>query len=1156
MHGEDVTPPTRRHRLRRGALGLTGLLMLLAAAYLVGMYWLLNGGWLEKRLSQVPGVTVSWSAASSRFPGQLRVHDLQLKREGSGLPLGLELETAELEVSIWALFLRRLEIPVLKADGLRSLSLGEHRLSGRGGVQLNGLRLDEQHLALSRLRLALEEAEVWRDEERLARDIRLDADLGLAALRVDRLPSRTAARAVSGTLSLAAEADAWDVFNPYLRGLDGLSLAGRGRLAGDLTLEQGRLAPDSELTLESPHLQLTLKEGAWVEATSGEGDAVASPDPGGQHFRLDGSGSVSVTVEATGEPRLMVVLDDMLMQPPQGESSFMTSRHFRLEARLPDADLAAPPRPPTAATLVWEGARLPDVGVLARYLPDPLPFALHDGNATLEGRLDYRDGVIEGAFTLVGEAVTLTLLDSRVGGELRLDLAITELDLRRQRLDLSGTRLRVGVSQAGEDALPVTELILHEAALSATRPLAERRHAPDDLPVEGRLVITGRVSQLRFLDSFLNTALDGRGLALEGEGELAATLEIRQGRLAPASQLTITAGRLGARFLDFRARGQGQLSARWPADAPARLRVSLTDARLERQADGQRLLQAGQLSLEAVSESSDPLATVDDLRLDLSWQDAKVPDVSVLNAYLPPAAPFALLGGQSTSAGQVTFSGAVGRGRLRLNGEAIRGRLFGETLEGELALTLVMPEARLDGSRLDLSGTRLEMQAASERYAMRAAGDEARLRSTLIARQARFAHVWPIDAASAPASGRLIMDGLVANLGFLDAFLPEAHGLAVRGNGRLSAELAFADANLLPGSHLSIGADALTVGFLEHQARGDGRLEAWVEGGPATPDLRWRISLPSVALGRQGEATEQLTGRHFSLETTLPMRAIAADREALDRQITHIQLPIAEVADLTMLNDYLPAGAGLEWLSGQAGLSLDLTLAGLQAQGELTLTAFDAGLRLGEQRVSGDLQLEARLRDGDLARMSFDASGSRLRLDNVSRQAANGENDEGWWVQLDLDEGRLVWARPLELNARLSLAMRDSGLPARLLVATARERRWLGRLLDVSGILGSARVRLGQEGLRVSEARLTGRQLEILADLVRRDDALTGALYARFGALSLGVALRDGESRLRFVQPRRWYEESRDDAAAWIGATPEEEQDWRRSLPMPEATAP
>ena len=401
-----------------------------------------------------------------------------------------------------------------------------------------------------------------------------------------------------------------------------------------------------------------------------------------------------------------------------------------------------------------------------------------------------------------------------------------------------------------------------------------------------------------------------------------------------------------------------------------------------------------------------------------------------------------------------------------------------------------------------------------------------------------------------------MVDGLVANLGFLDAFLPEAHGLAVRGKGRLSAELAFSDAALLPDSHLSIGADSLTVGFLEHQVRGDGRLEAWVEGEPVAPYLRWRMALPSVALGRQGEAIEQITGRHFSLESTLPMRVIGGDREALDRQVTRIRLPIAEVADLVMFNDYLPAGAGLEWLSGQASLALDLTLTGLQAQGELTLKAFDAGLRLGEQRVRGDLQLEARLRDGDLVRMSFDASGSHLRLDNVSRQAANGENDEGWWVQLDLEQGRLLWARPLELDARLSLAMRDSGLPARLLVATARERRWLGRLLDVPGILGTARVQLGNEGLRVSEARLIGRQLEILADLMRRDDALTGALYARFGALSLGVALRDGESRLRFVKPRRWYEESRDGALIWPEAMPQEERDWRRSLPMSPAMAP
>ncbi len=343
MPKDDVTPSARRHRLRIGALGLAGVL-LLVTGYLVGMHWLLNSGWLEKRLSQVPGVTVSWSAASSYIPGQLKVHDLKLQREGSDLSLGLELETAELDVSLWALLMRRVQIPVLKADGLRSLSLGEHRLSGRGGVALSGLRLDDQHLSLSHVRLSLEEAEVWRDDKRLARDIRLDADLKLAALRADRLSSLDATRAVSGSLSLAAQADAWDVFAPYLGGLNGLSLAGRGRLVGDLTLERGRLVPGSELALTSSRLQLTLKEAAWFEATVNDDASVALADGAGQHIRLDGRGSVGMRVEAEGEPRLTVILDDMRMRNPQAAVPFMTSRHFRLEARLADADLAVPPR--------------------------------------------------------------------------------------------------------------------------------------------------------------------------------------------------------------------------------------------------------------------------------------------------------------------------------------------------------------------------------------------------------------------------------------------------------------------------------------------------------------------------------------------------------------------------------------------------------------------------------------------------------------------------------------------------------------------------------------------------------------------------------------------------------------------------------------------
>ncbi|HSP58983.1 MAG TPA: hypothetical protein VLO12_11835, partial [Halomonas sp.] len=217
--------------------------------------------------------------------------------------------------------------------------------------------------------------------------------------------------------------------------------------------------------------------------------------------------------------------------------------------------------------------------------------------------------------------------------------------------------------------------------------------------------------------------------------------------------------------------------------------------------------------------------------------------------------------------------------------------------------------------------------------------------------------------------------------------------------------------------------------------------------------------------------------------------------------------------------------------------------------GDVTLQAFAAALRLGDQRLSGDLRLDARLRDGNLTDRRFDASGSQLRLDNVQRRDTNSQ-EAGWWARLTLAEGQLVWTRPLKLDARLDLAMRDSGLLMRLFLARAREWEWLGRQLTVKDLRGVADLHLDDDMLALRDARLAGGNLEMLADLVFKDETMDGSLYARLGVVAAGVALDDGDPQVRLLKPRQWFETNRpDEATAWEEVTVRQWQDALETRP-------
>jgi hypothetical protein len=87
------------------------------------------------------------------------------------------------------------------------------------------------------------------------------------------------------------------------------------------------------------------------------------------------------------------------------------------------------------------------------------------------------------------------------------------------------------------------------------------------------------------------------------------------------------------------------------------------------------------------------------------------------------------------------------------------------------------------------------------------------------------------------------------------------------------------------------------------------------------------------------------------------------------------------------------------------------------------------------------------------------------------------------------------------------------------------------------------------------DARLEGGNLTMLADLVLRDETLIGTPYARLGALGVGVdLLADGETDLRLLQPRRWFERRREDLDVPMDVVRPDE--WRQALEVQRDEAP
>jgi hypothetical protein len=103
----------------------------------------------------------------------------------------------------------------------------------------------------------------------------------------------------------------------------------------------------------------------------------------------------------------------------------------------------------------------------------------------------------------------------------------------------------------------------------------------------------------------------------------------------------------------------------------------------------------------------------------------------------------------------------------------------------------------------------------------------------------------------------------------------------------------------------------------------------------------------------------------------------------------YLQIPSANVTDMSIYNQYLPDKSPLRLLGGEADLTSYIHLQPDSAVGFVKLNTLGLRSRLNEQDLSADLVADIRLSNGRPENLEFDISGSTLFLENVRVAGAN-----------------------------------------------------------------------------------------------------------------------------------------------------------------------
>ncbi len=378
------------------------------------------------------------------------------------------------------------------------------------------------------------------------------------------------------------------------------------------------------------------------------------------------------------------------------------------------------------------------------------------------------------------------------------------------------------------------------------------------------------------------------------------------------------------------------------------------------------------------------------------------------------------------------------------------------------------------------------------------------------------------------ASGHLGAEWHFASLAWLPRLLPGSRLMSFDGAGTVLADIRIVDGEVATGSSLEIpkvSATALALGNrFDGEAHATIRYEA-IDGAAAHPRLE--ASLREFRIAAADEPAKPFVHGHdlriVASTDSRPgdIRDAATLRERTDARLTFRN---ADIPDLRAYNRYLPS-ANLRFEGGSGTLSGDLKFIGEGnvGTGEIQVNGRDVLMNLAGLTLQGDVAIDTRMRRADLATREFNADGSRIALRRVRVRGAE-DRPEDWWAEIALDESRLDWDRPMNFDGRIRLRMKDVGVLLDVYAQRKDLPTWVGKLVNAGEATAQGRVRWRGSTLLLQPLEASNDRFDVLARLSLRQKAVAGDLFARWGALSLGVELQDGKRDLHVVGARKWFD--------------------------------
>ena len=361
------------------------------------------------------------------------------------------------------------------------------------------------------------------------------------------------------------------------------------------------------------------------------------------------------------------------------------------------------------------------------------------------------------------------------------------------------------------------------------------------------------------------------------------------------------------------------------------------------------------------------------------------------------------------------------------------------------------------------------------------------------------------------------------SLAWLAALMPGSQLVAFDGAGTVLADLKIHDGRLDAGSFVEVPHVAAIASALGNRFAGDAQAKITFEAA-SEGELRPHLT----AVMRKFEvAPAESPDQPYVHGTDLHIDAVAhGDQQTLDDRVhARLWFKDALVPDLRAYNRYLP-NSRLRFVDGAGRLSGDLEFDREGGVGSGTFRVVGQGVQLGvaELAMRGNVEIDTRLRRADLKSHSFNADGSRLSLKGVRVTSGDEVLGADWWGDVVLDRARLDWDKPIALDGQLQVRMRDVAVLLALYSQRKNLPGWVQKVVDAGEAQMQGRVQWQRDTLLLDPFSASNDRFDVMARLRLHDKQPAGDLFARWGALSVGVELAGTEKHYHLVGARKWFD--------------------------------